>query len=480
MTEKNITTPKTFISYSWTTDDHTDWVLRLAQRLRVDGVDVVIDRWDLQPGDDKYSFMEKMVSDNTVSHVLMILDEGYKKKADARSGGAGTETQIISAEIYSKTQQEKFIPIIATKDAEGNPFQPIYLKSRIYIDLSEHARTEAEYDRLLRFLFKRPEHPKPELGKPPSHLFTDTANTYKLTSISNRFSHAIERNPSIAGALVREFVTEFYKEFEAAGKTETNSDKYLDIGRVLHENIQSCLPLRNEYLRFMQLATQPHVQFDVDLLIHFFERIVILKDPPNSNKHPEYMTNYPFMYHELFIYTILISLQNENYKLVSDLFHSKYLFEDKYSYRREGKNFAELNQNIRTFDQYVHASVRPNAVGPRAELMIRQIPEFVRLEELIWTDLLCDYVARTKDDFWFPWTYIYREVQQFPLLERMVSKRHFEKIKVVFDIQTPQQFAELANKISQDRAQSRGYDRSFSYIPTITSFIQLDKIATQR
>ena len=38
----NIVTPKVFISYSWPV---TDRVIKLAERLKSDGVTVVIDKW---------------------------------------------------------------------------------------------------------------------------------------------------------------------------------------------------------------------------------------------------------------------------------------------------------------------------------------------------------------------------------------------------------------------------------------------------
>ena len=43
--------PKAFISYSWDDDAHKEWVRQLATRLRADGVDVTLDRWDCALGD---------------------------------------------------------------------------------------------------------------------------------------------------------------------------------------------------------------------------------------------------------------------------------------------------------------------------------------------------------------------------------------------------------------------------------------------
>ena len=48
--------PKIFISYSWS----SDWlVVPLAERLVSHGVDVILDKWDLKEGQDKYTFKKR-------------------------------------------------------------------------------------------------------------------------------------------------------------------------------------------------------------------------------------------------------------------------------------------------------------------------------------------------------------------------------------------------------------------------------------
>ena len=59
-------TPKIFISYSWTNPVHEEWVINLAERLVSDGVDVVIDKWNLKEGQDKFNFMETMVKSDDI------------------------------------------------------------------------------------------------------------------------------------------------------------------------------------------------------------------------------------------------------------------------------------------------------------------------------------------------------------------------------------------------------------------------------
>ena len=55
--------PKVFISYSHDSPEHKQWVLELGTKLVQNGVDVVLDRWDLTPGDNFTQFMEVGVRD---------------------------------------------------------------------------------------------------------------------------------------------------------------------------------------------------------------------------------------------------------------------------------------------------------------------------------------------------------------------------------------------------------------------------------
>src|SRR5206468_6744780 len=116
--------PKLFMSYSWSSPEHEQWVLNLATELRESGVDVVLDKWDLKEGHDAYAFMEKMVTDPQIRKVILICDRMYAEKADGRSGGVGTETQIISAKVYEKEDQNKFVAVVTENTEEGEAYLP--------------------------------------------------------------------------------------------------------------------------------------------------------------------------------------------------------------------------------------------------------------------------------------------------------------------------------------------------------------------
>jgi len=165
--------PRVFISYSWSSPGHQDRIRQWAEQMVNDGVEVVLDVWDLNEGDDKYAFMEKMVTDESVTHVLVFSDSEYTAKADARKAGVGTESQIISREVYSKVQQSKFIPVVCEFNDGGEPFLPTFLKSRIWIDFSSPEAANDNWERLIRVLYGKPVFEKPTLGKAPTYITTD-------------------------------------------------------------------------------------------------------------------------------------------------------------------------------------------------------------------------------------------------------------------------------------------------------------------
>ncbi len=173
--KKNNMNPKVFISYAWSNEEYKEKVLELAKKLKNDGVEILIDRWDLKPGNDMYSFMEKSVSDPSVTNVLILLDPVYKEKADNRKGGVGTETQIISVETYEK-DQTKYIPVVMEKDKDGKCVKPIYLNSKFHCDLSNPESYENNYKELVSLLYGKELCEKPKIGKVPDWISDSSEN----------------------------------------------------------------------------------------------------------------------------------------------------------------------------------------------------------------------------------------------------------------------------------------------------------------
>lgn len=125
-------TPKAFISYSWDSDAHKEWVAKLATDLRRDGIEAILDQWAAVPGDQLTAFMEKEIREN--DYVLIICTPNYQLKSNARKGGVGYEGDIMTAEVLNFGNHRKFIPILA--QGTWDKSAPTWLKGKYYVDLS--------------------------------------------------------------------------------------------------------------------------------------------------------------------------------------------------------------------------------------------------------------------------------------------------------------------------------------------------------
>jgi hypothetical protein len=150
-----------FISYSWDDDQHCEWVRKLAERLRADGVDVSIDKWAAVPGDQLPAFMERAIRENVF--VVIVCTPRYKSRSDSREGGVGYEGDIMTAEVMSSNNHRKFIPVLRKGAwAEAAPW---WLLGKYYINLSGDPYSERDYEDLVRTLLGIRE-TAPPIGKP--------------------------------------------------------------------------------------------------------------------------------------------------------------------------------------------------------------------------------------------------------------------------------------------------------------------------
>lgn len=136
---------KAFISYSWEDEEHKNWVRSFADRLLENGIEATLDQYDLEPGDRLPHFMEQAVTNS--DYVLIICTPTYKEKSDARKGGVGYEEHIITAELLSKGNERKFIPVIR-KGNVSNAL-PVSLAGKLAIDLKDGAFYDRNFDDLV-------------------------------------------------------------------------------------------------------------------------------------------------------------------------------------------------------------------------------------------------------------------------------------------------------------------------------------------
>lgn len=172
-------TPKVFISYSWDDSRHKSWVLNLARALADNGVEVILDQFELQLGRNLTHFMERSVKD--ADKVLLIMTKNFKLKAEGRQGGVGYEFSMINAEWYkNQTDNNKFIPILRGADRKASV--PVFVNTFVSLDMRDDANWDENIKALLRTIFNEPKIKKPELGKKPT--FRDVQIETKIEQVS--------------------------------------------------------------------------------------------------------------------------------------------------------------------------------------------------------------------------------------------------------------------------------------------------------
>jgi len=155
--------PTVFLSYSHDTHDHKQWVLQLATDLRANGIDAILDQWDLKPGQDMAAFMQHGIVES--DRVILVCSDTYVNKADGGSGGVGYERLIVTAELVQNIDTKKFIPIVRNNDSKTKT--PIFMGPRLYIDFNKDTDYTNKIEELLREVHSSPALVKPPLGVNP-------------------------------------------------------------------------------------------------------------------------------------------------------------------------------------------------------------------------------------------------------------------------------------------------------------------------
>ena len=157
--------PTVFISYSWDNEDHKNWVLNLANNLVKEGVNVLLDRYELRLGKNLPHFVETSIK--KADRILIVFTPNYKLKAEKRSGGVGYEYSIMNADLYkNQTTNERIIPIL--KEGQQVDSIPEFMHQYIHLDMRSDENLENSFSDLLREIYDEPEVVKPKLGTKPS------------------------------------------------------------------------------------------------------------------------------------------------------------------------------------------------------------------------------------------------------------------------------------------------------------------------
>lgn len=433
--------PKAFVSYSWTSSEHESWVIKLSTELREVGVDVTLDKWDLREGHDAIAFMEQMVTDAEIK-VILVCDRKYAEKTDGRTGGVGTEAQIITPAIYAKGDQNKFVAVTTEISSDGKPFLPTYYKSRIYIDLSSNEVYAQNFEQLVRWIYDKPVYEKPALGKAPSFLAENDRPKLANAALHRRALEAIKNARPYAKGTIDEYLESCVSGLEAF-RISGGED---DFDEKVVKSIDDFLPYRAQMVElFIALAQYRDAPETYQQLHRFFEQLLPLFYAPEGMT--SYRTwdfdNFKFIAHELFLHLIAILLRYECFALAAHMMRQPYYLP---------KNWRDGNSAVVSFTTFVtrldslehrKSRIKADRYSLHADLLeMRSHASGVDMQHLMQADFLLFIRAslealRGTNDRWCPKTLVYcpEYSRPFEIFARARSTKYFANIAALLDIE---------------------------------------------
>lgn len=474
--------PKVFISYSWTSPAFQNQIRTWAERLAADGIEILLDQFDLREGQDKYVYMEKMVTDPQVTHVLMFSDRRYTEKANKREAGVGTESQIISKEIYDKVNQSKFVPVVCEIDDEGQPYLPVFASSRIWINFSSEDEVNKNWERLVRHVFGKPLLERPPVGKPPAYIAGDSSAP--SSPAAGKF--AIFKNAYLVGqkgvrTYRRDFLESCFSYIDELRPRDRAEIAQSEIPQRIVDGYRKLVPARNLIVDWVLLeASGEHEKDFEDTLLEFLERLLELAQRPESVSIWSefwYEPHRLFVY-EAFLYVVAALMRARAFKVLHTVLMGSYMLppqsrgsekfgtSDAFYAYTESINPALTTENARYRSQAMELMRRS---ADRADIT------FIGLMEADALAHLASFIDGRDEFVWYPqshhyWGYGSSRPQFFI---RATQRRHFANLATILGVASGD---ELRTRFAARKAKQAGQPINGSQ--SFENLINLEKLDT--
>ena len=444
-----------FISYS---REKSDYVRNIVERLLGDGIQVYFDQYDLKHGNHLIPYMEKSVNDPNVDFVLVFCDKSYMEKANARKGGVGIESTILSQEVYNNIEQSKVVPIVIERDGERT-FVPTFLKDIYHIDLTKDD-FEKEYESLVRLIYDKPEVRKPKLGQRPAWLDDESVDYSEIRTLI--------RISSLDVTSERKLFDEVVKVLKELIESEiTDGPSYKSI----IDNERICRDLVIEF--YVDRIRKEHpVGINMGEFLEYLDNNLRFRnDPPRQDLAD-------FFKWEFAVLFATILLKFDRIDDFSSLFNKTY-FVESWEKTLTPTSFTHFNFYCRSIDEILVRQLNLNKISMQAFLLTsRPYVPYFDSRDLSAADIVLYHLSSIsgKDRPWFPRLYIYLD-GHIELWERMQSINHSEKLLSLFEVED---IDSLKSKIKEATNPNYHYQINFGWAPWITDYIVPDKIGTCR
>lgn len=467
-------TPKLFISYRWSSPEHSEWVLGLATNLRGDGIDVKLDRWDLRPGHDALKFMEEMVTDESISKVLIISDRGYAERANEREGGVGVEAQIISRRVYESTKQEKFAAILLELDQDGRPVLPTFLESRIFFDFTTDEARAQNYEQIVRWVYGKPLDVRPPIGQSPKYLENDSRSLIPIHRVMTRGAIEASSTAKVTAQQILDTVAGDAKSFilNLAGES--------DQSEIVYQAILQTSEIREQtYAAFRTLLRSGDVRA-FERVHSFFEVLIKWWDYAPVGATFSRWDNDVLHYftHDAFVGFIALALAENAYEPLSEFLATPF-------YKAEGRGLTGSTVSYDEIKSYLESlemrnrEKKLNRLSLHADIISETHENsIVSLENFCEADLLLHLrgILSTKYE-WYPVSALWltRNFGAVRLFAKAESAKFYQRISPLLFGKSPTELR--ADLTPYTSGQVRGLQ--FDYRPlSLGTLLNLERLGT--
>lgn len=472
--------PKVFISYAWLNDDFNRKVSEFVNRLRQDGIDTIFDQTDLKFGQSMPHFMESTVRDSGITNVLMLLTPEYKEKADSKTGGVGTETQIISAEVYQDVDNTKFIPVIF--DKRGKDFKdclPIYLKSRYFIDLSDIETYESNYNSLVRTLYGAPTSIKTQLGSKPEWVDNPDSINYDQNAIGFIKNYAIGNSDKYVILKSKEIYSRLIKQIKAINFQNDFDPNFFK------SEYSKLTSIRNTFLYLVSEIVVNDNLFD--FLIYCFDQLSSYINELRFTNSSRYKFSLLTIFkHELIVSCIVILYKANRYNVIYSLISTSYI-----SYSENMgvafNSYFYCYSKVYDFCEELNVALSPDKnrrlYCGLADFWVRNtcVP-LISIEDFVNADILISNLTRLNGDRWFPLSYVYcaRNPKWLRnIAVSLTSKTLAQRLLGLFGVSNFDELENRLNTLYTNNSVSnsfRGYQNAMEEYPLLSEFLRKENI----
>lgn len=325
---------------------------------------------------------------------------------------------------------------------------------------------------------------RPPLGTPPAYITDEEQLQLRTSRKIAAIKDALLNERRSADGLVADFLETFAASLEDFRLT---NGSVVGFDEKVAESIERMLPLRDDFIDFVVMLFRYRDSIDLGPLQTLWERLLAFTFRPEfAQSWTEVdFDNYRFFNYELMLSFITVLLRLGRYSQAAYFIYAVFFFRSDTGIMKQA-GIGMFNRYVRSLDEFRNNRLGLRRLTVTADLIkARATHKEVSFEDLRRTDLVLHYVTQLRGDRfgWFPRTSAFGgRGSGIDIFERMISERHFQKVKALFDVDTVDQLRTLVEQcVERSKTDQTPYSGHWDYdIRPVENVIDIQKIATLR